>query len=137
MRAYLDKTVRAMKDIFATGKNENIIDICDHGWRSNQYFGIDVDVYYIDMECCDFTLDHYIKYHQGEHDLSTDIETIQLSNSVIITKNCSLLARVENTWTIGGHIALGLEFMHANDIVHKALKPSHGTFIFNIERLIC
>jgi serine/threonine protein kinase len=135
MRGCLDETVRTIKGILATGKNENIVHMYDHGWKSNQYFGIDVDVYYIDMECCDFTLEHYIKYHRSEFDLPIPIETGGLSNLVIISKNCSELPRAENTWTIGGHIALGLEYMHANGIVHKALKPSHGTLILNVERL--
>jgi serine/threonine protein kinase len=137
MRGSLDGTVRGMKDILAAGKNENIVGICDHGWKTNEYFGIDVDVYYIDMEYCDFTLEDYIKYHRDEFDLSIAIETVPVSNPVIIAKNCSALARVENTWTIGGHIALGLEYMHANGIVHKELKPSHGTLNLEIERLIC
>lgn len=136
MRDDLDKTVRAMKEILENGKTENIVGISDHGWTTKQYFEIDVDVYYINMECCDFTLAHYIKYHQSELDLPMAIDTVQPSNTAIVPRNCSALGRVENTWTIGGHIALALEHMHANGVVHKALKPSHSTLILNIESLI-
>ena len=38
----------------------------------NMYFRIDVDVYCVEMECCDFTLE---QYHQGQGDLPIAIET--------------------------------------------------------------
>lgn len=49
-------------------------------------------------------------------------------NPVFVNKDCSLVARIQNMWTIGTHIARGLEFMHARSYVHRDLKPSNGTF---------
>jgi serine/threonine protein kinase len=134
MRCSLYDTVREIKEILGNDKHENVVRMYDHSWQSMQYFKIDVDVYYIKMECYDLTLEHYIKYHQGQRDLPIAIETGELYN-LVISKNCSALSRAANTWTIGCHIALRLEHMHAKGIVHKALKPSHGTLILNVERL--
>jgi hypothetical protein len=128
MRESIAKAICTIQDILAADRPKNIVDIICHGSLPNEDSGIHFVAHYVDLEGCDFSLEQYIKYHQGQFSLPIDDETVKDSGSAIITKNCSDLRRAENTWTIGGQIASGLSSMHGKDILHKALKPGHGSF---------
>lgn len=132
MRVSLEKTLTALKTILLPDQNKNVVRIYNHAFTNQQY----LDVYHFDMQYCDLTLEDYIKYHQDQLDLSVAIEAVQLSNPAFVAKNSLSPVKAENTWIIGDHIALGLEYLHTNGIIHKALQPSHGILILSIERLI-
>ena len=86
------------------------------------------------MQLCDFSLSDYIEFHKGQRDLPLVHDT-SLSNHVLITKDSPPPAIARNVCEIACHIALGLEYMHANGLVHRALEPDHGAS-FSCERLI-
>lgn len=132
MRLSLEKTLTALKTILLPDQNKNVVRIYSHAFTSQKY----LDVYHFDMQYCDLTLEDYIKYHQDQLDLPIGIEAIQVSNPAFVTKNSPALIKAENTWVIGDHIALGLEYLHTNGIIHKALQPSHGILILSIGKLI-
>jgi serine/threonine protein kinase len=47
-------------------------------------------------------------------------------DSIFITEKCTLPDWFHNIWTIGVHLTLGLEHIHAKGIVHRDLKPNNG-----------
>jgi serine/threonine protein kinase len=107
----------------------NIIHILDHGTLGNWAGSND---YFIDMERCDVTLKDYVDY---VHDRVTadsspvPVDRIVLlypTNAAFVLKNCKLLDKVKNICTIGVHIASGLDFLHAQNYVHRDLKPGNG-----------
>ena len=77
------------------------------------------------MELCDFTLDDYIRAINS-NESSLDIDLRNSSTFALVSKNCSLPEKWFNTWTIGSHIARGLEFMHTLKHVHRDLKPANS-----------
>ena len=77
------------------------------------------------MELCDFTLDDYI-HTINSNESSLDIDLRNSSTFALVSKNCSLPEKWFNTWTIGSHIARGLEFMHTLKHVHRDLKPANS-----------
>ena len=111
---------RVVCSIQESGGHENIIGILDHGWLKRS-----VNVYFIDMELCDFTLDDYIGTVIS-NESSFDIDGRNSSTFTLVSKNCSLPEKWLNTWTIGSHIARGLEFMHTRNHVHRDLKPGNS-----------
>jgi cytohesin len=80
------------------------------------------------MELADFTLDTYIQYLFGNAIGPTDIDGVQL-NSGYVSRDCAALQKMVNYWTIGTHIARGLEFLHdpVRRYAHRDLKPRNGT----------
>lgn len=112
---------RIVSSIQESGGHENIIKILNHGWLKGS-----VNVYFIDMELADFTLADYIDSRNVNESSTVDFDRIKSSMSALVPKNCSLPQRLLNTWTIGSHIARGLEFMHARNHVHRDLKPSNS-----------
>jgi serine/threonine protein kinase len=121
-------TVKRMPD-----RPGNVVFIIAHGWLSDQYSPvIGLHVYYVNAERGDFTLEEYINYHRGQSDLPINEETIERSNSAVRTKNYSALERAGNAWTIGGQIASGLSCLHAEGILHTALKPGSGTLVLEV-----
>ena len=109
-----------VSSIQESGGHENIIRILDHGWLKRS-----VNVYFIDMELCDFTLDDYIRT-MNSNESSFDIDQRNSFTFALVSKNCSLPEKWLNTWTIGSHIARGLEFMHTQNQVHRDLKPGNS-----------
>jgi serine/threonine protein kinase len=101
------------------GRHENIVDILRHG-RLN-------DWYFIDMELCEFDLYEYIAHHHTDT-ISPAVAAIDTTSTltVIVNKDCSAIVRIQNMWTIGGHIASGLKFMHTYKVVHRDMKPRNG-----------
>jgi serine/threonine protein kinase len=77
------------------------------------------------MELCDFALDDYIRT-MNSNESSFDIDLINSSTFALVSKNCSLPEKWLNTWTIGSHIARGLEFMHIRNHIHRDLKPGNS-----------
>jgi len=80
------------------------------------------------MELGDFTLADYIGYLNGTQSFPM-IPYILDSSPVVVHKDVSFPQRMQNMWTIGTHIAQGLEFMHSHRHVHRDLKPSNGAAI--------
>jgi len=111
--------------------HSNIIRILKNDWLPN-----DSHCYFIDMELCDFSLFDYITYQQAKRspqtvNINRAIDRIQ-SFPVLVYRSCSHLMRMQNAWTIGMHIAHGLEFMHdpKHKRVHRDLKPSNVLYCF-------
>jgi len=116
-RADLENEARNIATLTKIGIHNNIITIMDHGWIKDYYF--------IDMELCDLTLNDYIQYFKAESGLLTfDVESS--ASPVFVQKNCSALMRMINIWTIGIHVARGIDFLHKHDQVHRDLKPRNG-----------
>src|SRR5205814_198339 len=111
---------RVVSSIQESGGHENIIRILDHGWLKRS-----VNVYFIDMELCDFTLDEYV-HTMNSNESSFEIDGRSSSTFTLVSKNCSLSEKWLNTWTIGSHITRGLEFMHTRNHVHRDLKPGNS-----------
>lgn len=116
-RAEIENEGRLISSFLENGGHENIVTVTSHGWIR--------DFYFIDMELCDLTLQDYIAYFDGL--LSPPFEIIPQLSPVFVEKNCSPTLKIQNIWTIGMHIARGLEFMHGKGQVHRDLKPRNGT----------
>jgi serine/threonine protein kinase len=106
------------------GGHENIIGVLKHGWLR----GMALNVYFIDMELGTLTLADYIRYCKSFKSPTLDVAAIPASSPVFIHKDGTLLERIGNMWTIGLHLARGLEFMHRLGHVHRDMKPSNGMF---------
>lgn len=102
------------------GGHENIIRILYHGWLKGS-----LNVYIIDMELADLPMSDYINYLKGAKVYEN--LALQPSGPAFIRKECSPHRKMQNVWTIGFHIARGLDFMHLLGFVHRDLKPSNGT----------
>ena len=120
----IDNEERVISSLLTFGGHENIVSILDHGWFKFQF-----DFYFIDMELCDLSLRDYIDYLRGTK--PTGDLTKNSFIPVFVERDCSLLLRMRNMWMIGAHIASGLEFMHANEHVHRDLKPGNGIIRYN------
>ena len=101
---------------------ENIVGLFKHGELKPR-----IGYYYIDMELGTFTLEAYIT-----GTLNGDIGGINwgcLSDcrSVVVQRDCSPIARLQNWCTIGIHIASGLKYIHSCRYVHRDLKPGNGS----------
>jgi serine/threonine protein kinase len=109
------------------GGHPNIVCILDHGTLGNWLGSND---YFIDMERCDVTLTHYVEYlHHGMEIDPAPIHDDTL-HPAFVRKDCTASRKVHNLWTIGRHIASGLEFLHARNHVHRDLKPGNGTSLY-------
>jgi len=115
-RAEIENEGRLISSFLENGGHRNIVTVTSHGWIR--------DFYFIDMELCDLTLNDYIAYFDGLS--SPPFEIIGQLSPVFIEKNCSPILKIQNIWTIGTHIARGLEFMHGKGQVHRDLKPRNG-----------
>jgi serine/threonine protein kinase len=116
--ADLENERKNIAALIENGGNKNIITIINHGWMR------ELDYYFIDMELCELTLHDYVKYLAGSNELPFDIDASM--SPVFIEKESSPFVRMHNTWTIGSHMASGLEFMHKHHQVHRDLKPHNG-----------
>jgi len=103
------------------GGHDNIVGILIHDWLKMS------PCYFVDTELCDANLREYIDHHYGASiSAIEDLDAITTFYRVFVEKGCSIVVRMQNMWTIGTHIARGLEFMHARGYVHRDLKPSNG-----------
>jgi serine/threonine protein kinase len=119
----VDHEARVMSTLHEGGGHQHIVGILSHGWFKNPS-----GWYFLDMELCDLNLEQYIEYH-WKSESSFDISQLPSIDSIFVTETGPNLPEwFHNVWTIGLHLALGLEYMHAKKIVHRDLKPSNGTF---------
>lgn len=107
------------------GKSENlnIVSIIRHGQLESRD-----DYYFIDMELGFFTLETYIKSSFDSISQDIDWVSLQACSPVIVQRDCSPIAKIENWCTIGAHIALGLKYLHSHRYVHRDLKPANGIY---------
>jgi len=87
-----------------------------------------VQIYYIDMELCAFTLSDYIDYMGGHKGCDGVIDKFiaDKTNLYLVSKECEIKRRMENTWKVLSQITQALEFIHRHGHVHRDLKPSNG-----------
>lgn len=114
--------VRVLSSLQEGGGHPNIVNILKHGW-----LGDVGGIYFIDMELADLTLSQYISYTFDRESFPIEITPTHLFKTALAHRDCSDIERLRNIWTIGIHIASGLEFMHAQGHVHRDLKPPNGT----------
>jgi serine/threonine protein kinase len=106
----IPEEARAVDDLFLSSTNppKNLIAVYGHGWLPSGN-------YYIDMEVCDFTLHEYIR-----------------GTNLIVTWDDIVPLRVQekrgpyDIMRITEDIALGLNFLHGHDMVHRDLKPDNS-----------
>lgn len=103
--------------------HQNIVAVFRHGRLkpTNLY-------YYIDMELGDFTLENYLSSFFSIRDTKIDLASMSNCNGVVVQRDCSPAEKMQNLWTIGVHIASGLEFVHSRKYVHRDLKPANGHY---------
>jgi serine/threonine protein kinase len=114
---------KVLASLLGDGGHVNIIHVLDHGWLRSSAI-----VYYIDMERAEMSLADYICYHGDKQPSIFWAGVIPPENQSFVHKGCQLLQRLRNMWTVGVHIAGGLEFMHLKGHVHRDMKPSNGPF---------
>lgn len=120
-RSEIENEARVVSSLLERGGHANIVGILNHDWLKMSL------CYFIDMELCDANLREYIDHHYGTSVRAIDdLDTRTSFNPVFVNKGSSLVVRMQNMWTIGTHVARGLEFMHARGYVHRDLKPSNG-----------
>jgi len=118
-RAEIENEGRLISSFLENRGHQNIVTITNRGW-------LIPDFYFIDMELRDLTLYDYILYLDGKMS-SPPFEIIRQLSLVFVEKNCVPILKIQNIWTIGTHIARGLDFMHGQGQVHRDLKPQNGT----------
>lgn len=94
-----------------------MVTLFDHGILSPLPF------YFIDMELCDFSLHDYLYNHD---DSMKCFEEDSECAPALVCRDCSVFQRMEHICRLGGDIAGGLEFLHANYVVHRDIKPGNG-----------
>jgi len=115
----IENEARAIVSLLEGGTHQHIVEVFEHGWLST------FNCYFIDMELCIFTLRDYIDYHRGSMpDLRDTVA--RANSSALAMRDSATSLRMQNMWTIGHHIASGLEFMHTRKLVHRDLKPANG-----------
>jgi serine/threonine protein kinase len=90
------------------GPHANIIDVLGHG-HSTDPSG--AKYAFIDMELCEFNLEHYYKSNQVVSLVHQDI-SLELSE--------------KRVWWIMLQIGDGLSFVHRKNLIHRDLKPRNG-----------
>jgi len=111
----IQKEVKAITDICASGGHKNVIRFIDHGpLRASDY-------YYIDMEICQCNLDRYI--------YTPSRPLFRFYQDLVPTYSKewkSVREHRKNVWVIMGDITAGLEFLHDRGYAHRDLKPRNG-----------
>jgi serine/threonine protein kinase len=113
---------RAFDVLLRNGHHDNIVHILKHG-----FLGTAGQVYFIDMELADLSLDDYIKYVFRDGPLPSHCTNL---STFMYHKDSSKLDRLQATCVISCQIAKGLEYMHLHGECHRDLKPPNGIFIF-------
>lgn len=124
-KADVENEAQVASLILMNGGHGNIITILSHGWLKYSFN----QCYYIDMELCEFNLRDYVNYHYNQPTVVFETNIEPNLSPTVVRKDSSIIERMQNTWTIGIHIALGLEFMHSTKQAHRDLKPGNGKFI--------
>lgn len=125
----IQREVRVMSELVCVGESAplNIVTILKHG-KLKSVKGY----YFIDMELGAFTLETYISSYYDSADRTIDWASLQDLSPVVIQRNSSPIASLQNWCTIGSHIASGLKYMHSHRYIHRDLKPANGSPIICI-----
>jgi serine/threonine protein kinase len=120
---------RFVASLREAGEHPNIVQIINHG-TLGKWSESNID--FIDMELCDVTLTNYVDYVHNRTPIdppSAPVDTLftlHRTDAAFVRKDCGPLEKVQNLWTIGVHIASGLEFLHARSHIHRDVKPGNG-----------
>ena len=121
-REDVEREARIVTWLRGNDRHPNLVLILGNGWLKGAF-----NTYFIDMELCKITLHEYIRYLHDATPSRNHPVISPTADWAVIPRGQSAEARVMNTWTIGRHIASGLEFMHRHKYVHRDLKPRNGT----------
>jgi len=110
---------------------ENIVRLFKHGELKPP-----IGYYYIDMELGTFTLESYITGTLNAGIGGIDWGSLSDRSPVVVQRDCSPIARLQNWCTIGIHIASGLKYIHSCRYVHRDLKPANGSYSKQPRKLI-
>jgi serine/threonine protein kinase len=129
LRETVENEARVLEKIKDAGGHKHIIDILRHDWLK-----CSANVYFIDMELGEFSLQSYIDYLFRNKDLprtyhpslfTDDPDPVPLQIGDDITKR---LYQGEVVVNIAMQISLALTFLHGHCLVHRDLKPANGIY---------
>ena len=130
MKAAIEQEARIIGSLLESDVHPNLVTIFHHGWIISSF-----NMYFIDMELCNLSLFDYIKCKRENRPLS-DFGIEKPSNPVIVGNSCELVESAHNIWTIGAHVARGLQFLHSRNYVHRDLNPKNGMFSLSLLTIV-
>ena len=119
-RENIESEAHAISLISKARGHPNIVEIHGHGWLLNF-----PNIYFIDMELCNFSLAEYISYHNGGSDAVIG-RLVSCDNS-FLHRPTDAQEKIKNVWAIGNQIASALSFLHSHGLVHRDVIPRNGT----------
>ena len=125
MKSAVENEARVLSDLLAGGNAPNIVKVFCHGFLRGH-----ANLYFIDMQLCDFTLADLLDHRRGIIGSTADSGP-QAAAHAFPDTNMTPIGMALFTWTIGLHIASGLIFLHNHGIVHRDLKPTNGIAFVN------